>query len=77
MQLAEEILLRLIVYPFCAFIFYLSWEMTFEPTHYPLEINNFKAKFYGPIGLIFSLIYPVTDILIGLKKLFKKNDNLK
>lgn len=75
MQLIKEILLRLPIYPFCAFLFYLSWKMTFGPTFYPLEINNFKAKTCGPLGFVFSLVYPTTDILIGIKKL--KNDNPK
>jgi len=51
--------------------------MTFGPTFYPLEINNFKAKTCGPLGFVFSLVYPTTDILIGIKKLKNKNDNPK
>lgn len=51
--------------------------MTFESTNYHLEIYNLRATIHGPVGLLFSLLYPITDILIGLKKLFKKNDNPK
>ncbi|WP_386131428.1 hypothetical protein [Winogradskyella litorisediminis] len=70
--MTKEILLRLIIYPFYALLFYGFWQMTFESANRAIDIYDTKAKLVGPIGLIFSLIYPVTDILIGLKKLFKK-----
>lgn len=73
----KEVLIRILIYPFCMFLFYWFWQMTFEDRYYPEELYNFRAKIYGPIGLIFSTIYPVTDILIGIKKLLKKNDNPK
>ena len=74
----KEIAIRLFVYPFCIFLFALGYKMTFEPLHYENSIYESRAYFYGPMSMIFSFIYPITDILIFLKKQFKKkNDNLK
>ena len=74
----KEIAIRIFIYPFCVFLFYLSYKMTFESLNYSNIIYESKAFIYGPIGMILALVYPFTDILIALKKIFKKkNDNSK
>ena len=61
-------LIRLLAYSFCIRIFYLSYQMVFVTTNYPNPIYIGKAHFYGALGLLFSLIYPISDIAITIKE---------
>tara|TARA_R110002051_G_scaffold45354_1_gene91320 strand:- start:45767 stop:45931 length:165 start_codon:yes stop_codon:yes gene_type:complete len=49
--------------------------MTFEPTRYENAIYSTKALFYSPFGLIASLVYPITDIIILVRDLLKSKNN--
>ncbi|WP_339626404.1 hypothetical protein [uncultured Winogradskyella sp.] len=71
----KGILLRIIIYSLCAYIFHISWKMTFEPTRYENAIYSTKALFYSPFGLIASLVYPITDIIILVRDLLKSKNN--
>lgn len=71
----KNFIIRLLAYPFCLFLFYFSLNMVFDTPNYSNSIYIGKAKFYGILGLLFSLIYPISDIVILTRDYIKKRNS--
>lgn len=69
----KNFLIRLFAYPFCVFIFYLSYQMVFNTPDYSNSIYIGRAQLYGSLGLLFSFIYPISDISIIIRDYIKKH----
>ena len=76
LKILKNILLRIIVYPFCVFLFILSYYMVFDNSYSPGSLYDSRAILYGVGGLFFAPVYPIVDIIILIKTLFKKKSTI-
>ncbi|WP_299679287.1 hypothetical protein [uncultured Dokdonia sp.] len=68
----KNILLRIVVYPFCAFLFIFSYQLVFGDNDYANPTQEAKAILHGVVGLLFAPVYPVVDSIILIKTFLKK-----
>ena len=73
--MVKNFIVRLLVYPFCAFMIFWGYKMSFETSNYTNSIYFSRAKLSGIGLMIVATVYLVTDIAYQIKKVyFKKND---
>lgn len=68
----KQFFIRLITYPFCAFLIILGYQMIFETPNYEMEFLRSKAKISGIGIIIVCAIYLLVDIAIIIKSMIKK-----